>query len=54
MEQNLSNLVRPMSSVVGEAIHYIAGRREHSIVSLKTRWNSLTSNVWVELNQIPF
>lgn len=39
MEQNLSNLVRPMSSVVGEAIHYIAGRREHSIVSLKTRWN---------------
>ena len=37
MEQNLSN-VRPMSVVAQEAINYIAGRREHNIISLKTRW----------------
>ena len=37
MEQNLSN-IRPMSVVAQEAINYIAGRREHSIASLKTRW----------------
>ena len=37
MEQNLSN-VRPMSIVAQEAINYIKGRREHNIVSLKTRW----------------
>ena len=37
MEQNLSN-VRPMSVVAQEAINYIKGRREHNIVSLKTRW----------------
>ena len=39
MEQILSNYVRPMSKVAQEAIDYIAGRREHTIVSLKTRWN---------------
>ena len=38
MEQNLSNLIRPMSVVAQEAINYISGRRDHSIVSLKTRW----------------
>lgn len=38
MEQNLSNVVRPMSVVAQEAINYIKGRREHDIVSLKTRW----------------
>jgi len=38
MEQSLSN-VRPMSVVAQEAVNYIAGRREHNIVSLKTRWN---------------
>lgn len=38
MEQNLSNVIRPMSVVAQEAINYIAGRREHNIVSLKTRW----------------
>ena len=38
MEQNLSNIVRPMSVVAQEAINYIAGRREHKVVSLKTRW----------------
>jgi len=38
MEQNLSNLVRPMNVVAQEAINYIAGRREHKIASLKTRW----------------
>ena len=38
MEQNFSNLVRPMSVVAQEAINYIGGRREHNIVSLKTRW----------------
>lgn len=37
MEQNLSN-IRPMSVVAQEAINYIRGRREHDIVSLKTRW----------------
>ena len=39
MEQILSNYVRPMSKVAQEAIDYIAGRRDHTIVSLKTRWN---------------
>lgn len=38
MEQNLSNLIRPMSVVAQEAINYISGRRDHSITSLKTRW----------------
>ena len=38
MEQNLSNIIRPMSVVAQEAINYISGRREHSITSLKTRW----------------
>ena len=38
MEQNLSNIVRPMKDVALEAISYLAGRREHNIVSLKTRW----------------
>jgi replicative DNA helicase len=38
MEQTLSNIVRPMSVVAQEAINYIEGRREHSVVSLKTRW----------------
>lgn len=38
MAQNLSNLIRPISIVAQEAINYISGRREHSIVSLKTRW----------------
>lgn len=38
MEQNLSKIVRPMSVVTKEAIAYMAGRREHNIVSLKTRW----------------
>ena len=37
MEQNLSN-IRPISVVAQEAINYIAGRREHKISSLKTRW----------------
>ena len=37
MEPNLSN-IRPMSVVAQEAINYIKGRREHNIVSLKTRW----------------
>lgn len=38
MEQNSCN-VRPISVVAQEAINYIAGRREHNIVSLKTRWD---------------
>ena len=40
MEQILSN-VRPISVVAQEAINYIAGRRDHNIVSLKTRWDKL-------------
>ena len=40
MEQTLSN-VRPISVVAQEAINYIAGRRDHNIVSLKTRWDKL-------------
>lgn len=39
MEQNLSNLIRPMSVVANEAVRYIAGRRNNEIVSLKTRWS---------------
>ena len=38
MEQNLSNLIRPMSVVAQEAINYIAARRDHTVTSLKTRW----------------
>lgn len=38
MEQNLSNIIRPMSVVAQEAINYIAGRRDHTMSSLKTRW----------------
>lgn len=38
MEQNCYDVIRPMSVVAQEAINYIAGRREHSITSLKTRW----------------
>lgn len=38
MEQTLSK-IRPMSVVAQEAINYIEGRRNHNIVSLKTRWN---------------
>lgn len=37
MEQTSFN-IRPMSVVAQEAINYIKGRREHNIVSLKTRW----------------
>lgn len=37
MEQSLSN-IRPMKIVAQEAINYIKGRREHNIISLKTRW----------------
>ena len=37
MEQNSFN-IRSMKDVAQEAISYIAGRREHNIVSLKTRW----------------
>ena len=40
MEQNLSK-IRPMNVVAQEAINYIEGRREHNIVSLKTRWGKL-------------
>lgn len=40
MEQNLSK-IRPMKVVAQEAINYIEGRREHNIVSLKTRWGKL-------------
>lgn len=38
MEQS-SFKIRPMSVVAQEAINYISGRRDNSIVSLKTRWN---------------
>ena len=40
MEQK-SSKIRSMREVAQEAITYIAGRREHNIVSLKTRWNKL-------------
>lgn len=39
MEQNFCDLVRPMSQVAQEAINYIAARKDHSVTSLKTRWN---------------
>lgn len=38
MEQNYCDVIRPISIVAQEAINYIAGRREHNITSLKTRW----------------
>ena len=38
MEQNSCNIVRPMSVVAQEAINYIEGRKNHKIISLKTRW----------------
>ena len=40
MEQTLSK-IRPISVVAQEAINYIEGRRDHNIVSLKTRWEKL-------------
>lgn len=43
MEQKSSNVVRSMSQVAQEAIDYIAGRRQHDIVSLKTRWKKFNS-----------
>lgn len=44
MEQSSSNLkIRPMSIVAQEAIDYIRGRKEHSVVSLRTRWDKLNS-----------
>ena len=38
MEQNLSNIVRPMKMVAQEAINYVEGRKNHNVVSLRTRW----------------
>lgn len=38
MEQNYCDVIRPISIVAQEAVNYIAGRREHNITSLKTRW----------------
>ena len=38
MEQNFYK-VKSMAQVAQEAINYISGRREHTIASLKTRWN---------------
>lgn len=44
MEQNSFNLpIRPMSAVAQEAVDYIKARKEHSIESLKTRWNKLNN-----------
>lgn len=42
MEQTSYKLSwRPMSAVTKEAVSYIQSRRDHSITSLKTRWNKL-------------
>lgn len=44
MEQSSFDLltkVRPMSQVAQEAINYIRDRKDHSVSSLKTRWNKL-------------
>lgn len=38
MEQTSFN-IRPISTVAQEAINYIEGRKNHEVVSLKTRWN---------------
>ena len=38
MEQKLSNILKPMSVVAQEAIDYINGRRNSTIISLKTKW----------------
>lgn len=42
MEQTYTKLpYRHMSVVTTEAINYIKSRKEHNIISLKTRWNKL-------------
>lgn len=39
MEKTSSNLsVRPIANAVDEAVSYIKGRKDHTIASLKTRW----------------
>ena len=38
MEQNLSNLIRPMRVVAQETINYVEGRKNHDVISLQTRW----------------
>lgn len=44
MDKNSFNLkVRPMSQVANEAIRYIKARKEHNVVSLKTRWKKFNS-----------
>jgi len=44
MDKNSFNLkIRTMQQVVNEAVGYIKARKEHNIVSLKTRWNKFNS-----------
>lgn len=44
MDRNSFNLkIRPISQVANEAVRYIKSRKEHNIVSLKTRWNKFNS-----------
>lgn len=38
MEQNLYNVIKPMSKVTQEALEYIEGRKNNIVSSLKTRW----------------
>lgn len=35
--------VRPMTQVVNEAVRYIEARKDHKIVSLRTRWNKFNN-----------
>jgi len=52
MEQK-SSKIRSMREVAQEAITYIAGRREHNIVSLKTRWNKLNRQCMGGIELVP-
>ena len=49
MEQNLSNLIRPMSVVAGMKLFNIL-QADVNIKNrqLKTRWNKFNKRVWVE------
>jgi replicative DNA helicase len=44
MDRNSFDLkIRPMSQVATEAVRYIKARKEHTVVSLKTRWKKFNS-----------
>jgi hypothetical protein len=46
MEQNLSKTLpfRHISSATNEAVEYICRRKNHEIISLRTRWNKFNKS----------